>query len=126
MRRILILLALLTSCTPAQRDAWLTWFHRDPTAAADWANNECGALCTDDWDGDGVVEPEPSNDSATSNGPGSGYDGDHPDEVYDGALAGMTSCSQWADEAWAAGWRSEGYDLGRVMYAESRCDAGAF
>jgi hypothetical protein len=120
MRRLAALAALaaltaLAGCSPAQEAAWRRWFHREPRAAVAWAVNECGALCSDDWDGDGVVEPEPSSS-----------DGDVPDEVYTGALSGMAQCGQWADEAWAAGWRDEGYTLGRIMYAESRCDPGAY
>jgi len=52
------LIAATTACSPEQVERWLEWHGQDPAAAEDWARNECGALCTDDWDRDGVVEPD--------------------------------------------------------------------
>lgn len=107
MRRIPVVLSLVLAagCTPGQREAWLVWFEADPHAAVTFALDGCGDLdCS-------VAEPS-SPDSANS--------------TAAGELSGMAQCSEWADEAWAAGWRSEGYDLGRVMYAESRCQPGAY
>jgi Transglycosylase-like domain len=52
------LILIGSGCSPEQTAAWLGWNAQDPAAAQDWARNECGALCTDDWDHDGVVEPE--------------------------------------------------------------------
>src|SRR5262245_29819196 len=119
MRRILLLLVVLTSCTPAQREAWLTWFHRDPKAAVGWAVDDCGALCTDDWDGDGVVEPEPSADSASSS-----VDGDVVDDQYP-TLGG--SCSEWSDDALAVGWSAEQWStLSYIMNRESQCSPTAY
>ena len=66
MRRLtLFTLLALTACTPAQTEAWLDWWQLEPRAAVRWAVNECGALCTDDWDRDGIVEPEPSAEASS-------------------------------------------------------------
>ena len=68
MKRALTLILLaLCACSPAQTQAWLDWFEAEPRAATDWALEECGALCSDDWDRDGVVEPEPSAEADESN-----------------------------------------------------------
>jgi Transglycosylase-like domain len=56
----------LTACSPAQTAAWLQWHAQEPQEAAEWAANECGALCRDDWDHDGIVEPEPTSDEQSS------------------------------------------------------------
>lgn len=151
---IIAALATLCACSPAQTRAWLRWHREEPRAAEQWAANECGALCTDDWDRDGVVEPEPaddatpSDDSATSTETGdwdgdgvvepdspspeassptdSSGDGDVPDEVFQ-TIEG-TACEQWSDTALAAGWTvDQWYDpLSRIMARESNCDPGAY
>jgi lysozyme-like protein len=118
MRRLTVLVLLaLVGCSPAQERAWLRWFHREPQAAAEWAVNECGALCSDDWDRDGVVEPDPVDEP------------DHPGEADDehrtSSLDGR--CSQWASTALAAGWSSSDWPtVDRIMYAESRCNPDAY
>jgi hypothetical protein len=117
MRRLiltLLALAALAGCSPAQERAWLRWFHRQPHAATAWAIHECGALCTDDWDRDGVVEPEPADEP------------DYPGEAdRDVSLGG--ACSQWASTALAAGWSIEQWPtVDRLMWAESRCNPGAY
>jgi hypothetical protein len=82
MRKIILIVLLVgaaTACSPEQQRAWWRWFHRDPQAATEWVRNECGALCVDDWDHDGVVEPEPS---AEAEPPAEGYtpaSADEPD-----------------------------------------------
>ena len=74
MRRLIVLTLLaLCACSPQQTRQWLRWFHRDPQTATEWARNECGALCTDDWDRDGIVEPEPAVEAATELSEDSGF-----------------------------------------------------
>jgi hypothetical protein len=60
------ILLSLAACSPAQFQVWKEWHREDPQEAARWAAEECGALCTDDWDQDGVVEPEPDEESQGS------------------------------------------------------------
>jgi hypothetical protein len=127
--RTLLPLALvaLTACSPAQVAAWRAWHHRDPQEAESWAIHECGELCTDDWDHDGVVEPEPSADSNSSTvSDQDPYDGDTPDEDF--PTIENTPCEQWSDVALAAGWTEAQWrePVARIMYAESRCDPGAY
>ena len=65
MRRFLSILLLVggvSACSPEQHRAWMRWFRQEPKAATRWAVEECGDLCTLDWDRDGVVEPEPAAD----------------------------------------------------------------
>ena len=65
-----IALAALTACSPAQTRAWIAWWEEDPEAAAQWAENECGELCTNDTNHNGIVEPDAGSsggdDGATS------------------------------------------------------------
>lgn len=99
IRRLVLVLVLgLGGCVlgPRELHHWLVWHNQEPRRAVAW-------LCHN-W----PTECRPPTPPPTTR------------------LAGMSSCSQWADEAWAAGWRTEGYDLGRVMWAESRCNPGAY
>src|SRR5262245_3020958 len=117
MRRLVVLvLAVAAGCSPAQEAAWMRWFHRQPRAATHWAIHECGQLCTDDWDHDGIVEPEPVDE------PDVVAETDRLDgEPAPSSLGGV--CSQWADTALAAGWSSSDWPtVNRIMYAESRCN----
>lgn len=71
MRKLILIVLLVgaaTACSPEQHRAWLKWFDRQPRAAAEWASNECGSLCTDDWDNDGVVEAEGFTDVVDESG----------------------------------------------------------
>jgi Transglycosylase SLT domain len=107
MRRLTIItLLILCACTPTQMRRWQTFHDRRPAAAVawlDWKADEPGRALA--WL-EAHYQPAPVPPPQTR-------------------LAGMTSCGQWADEAWIAGWRSDGYTLGRVMYAESHCQPGA-
>jgi hypothetical protein len=117
MRRLLALVAVLAAgCSPAQEQAWIRWFHRQPRAAVSWAINECGQLCTQDWDRDGMVEPEPARDADQP---------DHPGEQDHWAPSGQ--CPQWYGTAIGVGFDdSEWPTVDRIMYAESRCNPGAY
>ncbi|HEY6416859.1 MAG TPA: transglycosylase family protein [Acidimicrobiales bacterium] len=96
-KRVLILLLPLAGCSTSQVDAWIDWWEDDPKAAVEWAREECGALCTDDWDRDGVVEPEPdgdgggesSADSASSDEAVESASSDQPDHGGDADTAGI-------------------------------------
>jgi hypothetical protein len=134
MRRLVVLVALVAvtaGCSPAQTRAWLRWWHHDPHAAVEWARTECAELCTDDWDHDGVVEPEPEpepeTEAATSQ-PDETYDGDEGDDRADGANEqGTGACAEWYGTAISAGWSSADWPtVDRIMYAESRCNPGAY
>jgi len=139
MPKRLIALALvagaLTGCSPAQTRAWLRWWREEPRAAVAWARDECAELCTDDWDHDGVVEPEPEPEPAveaeTEAAPAPGYDEpDQPagEDDADGANEqGTGACAEWYGTAISAGWSSADWPtVDRIMYAESRCQAGAY
>jgi hypothetical protein len=117
VRRLLVLVAILTAgCSPAQEAAWMRWFHRSPKAAVAWAVNECGQLCTQDWDRDGMVEPEPARGADQP---------DHPGEEDHWAPSGQ--CPQWYGTAIGVGFDdSEWPTVDRIMYAESRCDPSAY
>jgi len=55
------LVALGTACTPDQIQHWMDWHSQDPAAAEAFANApENQALIHQDWDHDGVVEPDPA------------------------------------------------------------------
>ena len=56
------IVAAVSACSPEQTQKWLDWWRDDPEAAVAWAENECGSLCTDDWDQDGRVEPDVEHD----------------------------------------------------------------
>ena len=56
------IVAAVSACSPEQTQKWLDWWEDDPEAAVAWAENECGSLCTDDWDQDGRVEPDAQQD----------------------------------------------------------------
>jgi Transglycosylase SLT domain len=102
-RLVIIILSALTACTPMQVRRWVS-FHEDrPRAAMSWL----------EWKED---HPRRAIRWLIAHYP--------PAPLRMTRLAGMQSCGQWADEAWLAGWRSEGYTLGRVMYLESHCDPG--
>jgi|SRR5262245_55003131 len=126
MRKLMPIVALaaigaLTACSPEQEAAWLRWWHTDPQAAADWAVNECGELCTEDTNHNGVVEPD-ANSSSDSTSDQS--DGDVIDDQYPN-LGG--SCSEWSDDALAVGWSADQWStLSYIMYRESRCNPGAY
>jgi len=131
---VLVTVALL-GCSPAQERAWYRWFHRHPRAAAEWAATECGALCVDDWDHDGKVEPEPepeavTTEAATSEAAGNYDEPDQSaeDDAADGANEqGTGACAEWYGTAISAGWSSADWPtVDRIMYAESRCDPGAY
>jgi hypothetical protein len=123
----------LTGCSPAQTRAWLRWWREEPRAAVEWASNDCDALCTDDWDHDGVVEPEPvivEPEAATSE---TASDYDEPDQPADEDDAdganeqGTGACAEWYGTAISAGWSpSDWPTVDRIMYAESRCNPGAY
>lgn len=53
---------------------------------------------------------------------------DRPDEPDDWAPPADEPCSQWYDEALAAGWTDAEWrePVARLMYAESRCDPNAY
>ena len=46
------------ACSPEQTEQWLAWWEEEPKAAVAWALNECGELCTDDTNHNGIVEPD--------------------------------------------------------------------
>lgn len=82
-RWVLLALALalpLLGCSPQQFKVWRQWHREEPRAAVRWAVNECGDLCSDDWDRDGRVEPEPSNDPVSSDAVTSSDDSSTSDE----------------------------------------------
>lgn len=121
-----VVLLGVTACSPAQEVAWWNWHDDDPQAAADWAAYECGDLCTNDTNHNGVVEPDSSSsDAASSSSASDNSDGDVPDEVYPD-LGGP--CEQWSDAALAAGFTVDQWNepVARIMYAESRCDPSAY
>ena len=66
MRKLILPISLLalSACSPAQEAAWNAWFHRDPQAATSWALNECGELCTNDTNHNGIVEPDAVSSSS--------------------------------------------------------------
>jgi hypothetical protein len=79
-----------TACSPEQVQWWVGWHAQDPAAAEQWAANDCGALCTNDTDNDGVVEPDaPAAPARSSGGGGGGGD------VWD-QLAQCESGGNWA------------------------------
>ena len=123
MRRLLALAVIAAAgCSPAQEAAWRQWYNRHPQAAAEWAATECGPLCSDDWDRDGVVEPEPARDA--SPGPTT----DQPD-VTAGEDHWQPSgqCSQWYGTAIGVGFTdAEWPTLDAILWQESRCDPSAY
>jgi len=137
MPKRLIALALvagaLTGCSPAQTRAWLRWWREEPRAAVAWARHECAELCTLDWDHDGVVEPEPeAAANVAETYVSEGDDGSEvipadvtPDEPDNGSAGG--TCGEWYGTAISAGWSDADWPtVDRIMYAESRCQAGAY
>jgi hypothetical protein len=126
MRRFLALVVLIVAgCTPAQHTAWLHWYNRHPEAAIEWATTECGDLCTQDWDRDGLVEPEPSAADSSANQESSADTSETDVEPAPSPLGG--ACSQWAGIALDAGWSADDWPtLSRIMYAESRCSSSAY
>ena len=132
MRRLLALtLIAVAGCTPAQEAAWMRWFHQDPQAATAWAVDECGDLCTLDWDHDGIVEPESDGRGVNREPPVPGVppDASTPTIPEPGqapsSLGG--ACSQWADTALDAGWSAEDWPtVSRIMWAESGCNPDAY
>ena len=131
MRRLLALAALaVAGCSPTQEQAWMRWFHSDPRAATAWAATECGQLCTDDWDRDGVVEPEPADSSGDEDATSSaGFDGsdepDHPGEEDHWAATGR--CAEWYGTAIGVGFTdAEWPTVDRIMWAESMCNPNAY
>jgi hypothetical protein len=150
LRRAAVLTFLLAgtlSCSPAQVRQWMRWHRHDPVAAEQWAANECGALCSDDWDHDGVVEPEPASDDAAAPSPdsadwdgdgvvepeptgsdetGSGDQPDHAGEQDNPPTLGG-SCSEWSDDALRVGWTAEQWStLSYIMARESGCNPSAY
>jgi Transglycosylase SLT domain len=121
VRRILAALALvltLAACTPAEAIQWWGVYQEHPQGAVRFAR--CVTHRPKAWHHPGAVRHECRRLGRQRQ---IEWNRAHAEVA---ALAGMQSCGQWAEEAWAAGWRSEGYDLGRVMYAESRCNADAW
>jgi hypothetical protein len=52
---------VLSGCTPQEIDAWLAWHNNDPEEAQAWlARPEVQHDLMNDWDQDGVVEPDPA------------------------------------------------------------------
>src|SRR5262245_41445193 len=103
MKKLITILAAgatLCACSPAQTRAWLRWHRQEPAAAEAWAKDECGALCTDDWDRDGVVEPEPvaapapSDDSENSTDSGSQPAAESEPNTSGGMATAPTRCSR--------------------------------
>lgn len=126
VRRVLVgagALAILSACSPAQTVAWWNWHDREPQEAADWAAYECGELCTNDTNRNGVVEPDIGSAPAPSeSSSGGGSSSGHGATGY-----GSGDCGQWFGTAMDAGWsESDWPTVSRIMYAESRCDPGAY
>lgn len=116
-RRALLLMALLvvttTGCTTQEIAAWIAWHDEAPDAAQiHLARPEVQESLHQDWDHDGVIEPEPvaqadppapSLSSASSSGRCTG--------IIDALVA-----------------QSPGWDVNRmaaIAYRESRCQPGA-
>ncbi len=131
MRKLVLILLLgaASACSPTQHAAWLNWHQLDPQAAEDWARNDCGELCTNDSNHNGIVEPDAtdsqhsqqSDDSSSD----SQFDGDVPDDAN---FNPATPCSQWASTALDAGFtESEWYSpVSWVMARESGCNPSAY
>lgn len=122
------LLAGTLSCSPAQVQEWMRWHRHDPAAAEQWAANDCGDLCTADWDHDGVVEPEPVADDAAAPSQDSDFS-DEPDQVAEvddpPTLGG--SCAEWSDDALRVGWTADQWStLSYIMARESNCNPSAY
>jgi hypothetical protein len=98
LRRLAPLIGLpllaLTACSPAQEAAWWAWWEDDPQEAAEWAVNECGELCTNDTNHNGIVEPDAGSsgggDDATSSDTSDGSDEPDQEAGYDGDDGGGT------------------------------------
>ena len=119
MRRIVATVALvlgLGACTPAEAIQWWGVLQEHPQGALRFAR--CVTARPKAWAHPGAARGECRRLGRERQLAWNA--------AHSGAVAGMQQCGQWADEAWSAGWRSEGYTLGRIMYAESRCYAGAY
>ena len=105
MRRLIVFTLLaLCACTPREEAAWLGWHALDPSAALEYLYDE------------GIADrPDEGWTDVTSSG----------DEWGDNA-DGWGQCSEWMDDALAAGWTSAQWEtLNWVMAAESGCDPDA-
>jgi len=99
MKRLVLIAALVAviGCTPREEAAWFRWHRLDPGAAVEYLY-------------DHRIADRPD------------HRGEADREV---TLGGQ--CSQWSDEALAAGWTAQQWPtVDRIMWAESRCDPGAY
>lgn len=104
----------VTACTPTQIEKWVEWHAEDPAAAQEWVANDCGELCTNDANHDGVVDRQAAQrtEQIASSG-GSSASSAGRCVGYEGLLA-----------AHSPGWNVE--QMSRIMYRESRCNPGAY
>lgn len=125
LRKFLPIIALggaLVACSPAQEAAWFAWHSEDPEPAAEWAAYECGELCTNDTNRNGVVEPDIGSTAPQ-------YDGDSQDDAENGQVSGTASgtCGQWYGTAMDAGFTDgEWSTVATLMSRESNCQPGAY
>lgn len=111
-----LLLAGVAACTPEQNQAWKSWFEVDPEAAVEFAHEGCGGLGCSVDDG-----------SSVASGNWTDVTTDDPifDEPEDEPEA-WGQCSEWMDDALAAGWTEDQWGtLNWIMAAESGCNPNA-
>lgn len=127
-----VIVAAGAGCTPSEVDTWLTWWHDEPQAAEDYANQEwvqrsltwgCDSYC--DVDDPELQQPSSdSSDSSSASDSSDESDSDVPDDQYP-TLGG--SCSEWSDDALAVGWSIDQWStLSYIMARESGCNPGAY
>lgn len=91
--------AALSACSPAQTAMWLDWHAADPEAATEWVREECGELCTNDTNNNGIVEPDQSSSSGSSSSESSpsssGSSNSSGSSVWD-AIAECESGGNWS------------------------------